>query len=101
VILRTVISAAAVLFAIFAVVLTVCQPTAWPMLLGAIVTVAGCLFERRYHAAQQGFPAGGRFQPTGERFIDPETGRLTAAWLDPATGERRYVDEGQPPVPPA
>jgi hypothetical protein len=99
--LRTLVSAASIVFAIFAFTLALCDPAAWPVLLGAILMVAGCLFERRYHAAQQGIPAGGRFRPTGERFVDPETGRLTAAWADPATGERRYVDEGEPPAPPA
>lgn len=35
-----------------------------------------------------------RWQDTGERFIDPETGQSTAVYFDPSTAERHYV--GQP-----
>ena len=35
-----------------------------------------------------------RFQPTDERFVDPTTHVSMRVWLDPATGERRYVPEG-------
>lgn len=55
---------------------------------GAIVTLA-LIFERwRYHrsAAQ-----GGAWQPTGERFIDPGSDRLTEVRYNSATGERIYV----------
>lgn len=55
---------------------------------GGIVTVA-VLFERwRYQAPPA---AGGNWQPTGEQFIDPESGEPTEVLYDPATGERRYV----------
>jgi hypothetical protein len=73
---------------------------------GAIL-VAGVLLERtRYrslHAERTGEfhgPGGGetrspeaRFRPTDERFVDPTTGVLMQVWVDPATGERRYVPE--------
>ena len=39
-------------------------------------------------------PPEPRFQPTGERFVDPTTHVAMRVWLDPATGERRYVPEG-------
>jgi hypothetical protein len=35
-----------------------------------------------------------RFQPTDERFVDPTTHVAMRVWLDPASGERRYVPEG-------
>jgi hypothetical protein len=35
-----------------------------------------------------------RFRPTEERFVDPTTGVPMRVWVDPATGERRYVPEG-------
>ena len=35
-----------------------------------------------------------RFRPTDERFVDPTTHVAMRVWLDPATGERRYVPEG-------
>ena len=28
---------------------------------------------------------------TGERFVDPETGKLVTVYYHPANGERRYV----------
>jgi predicted lipid-binding transport protein (Tim44 family) len=73
-----------------------------------IILVAAVVLERtRYrslHAERQGDaagPGGGeprapepRFQPTGERFLDPTTHVAMRVWVDPATGERRYVPEG-------
>lgn len=72
------------------------------------VMVAGVLLERtRYrslHAERSGDAVGRgggetgapepRFRPTDERFVDPTTGVPLRVWLDPATGERRYVPEG-------
>lgn len=73
---------------------------------GAIL-VAGVLLERtRYRSldaevsgAGHG-PGGGeaalpdrRFRPTEERFVDPTTGVPMRVWVDPTTGDRRYVAE--------
>jgi hypothetical protein len=60
--------------------------------LGAgIVIILGTLFERwRYtHGNPQ---LDDRWQPTGERFADPVTGRDVQVFYDPASGERRYVE---------
>jgi len=100
-VLRTIIGGVAIAAVAFTLVLTMQEPAAWPSLATSLLIAMGCLWERRYHAAQQGNPPEDRFRATGERFVDPETGRLTAAWVDPATGERRYVDEGEPPSPSA
>ena len=73
-----------------------------------VVMVAAVVLERtRYrslHAERTGAasgPGGGepqapepRFRPTGERFVDPTTHVAMRVWVDPATGERRYVAEG-------
>jgi hypothetical protein len=32
-------------------------------------------------------------QPTGEVFVDPDTGRRMRVWSDPATGQRDYRPE--------
>jgi hypothetical protein len=37
----------------------------------------------------------GNWRLTGEKFIDPETGRAVEVWFEPSTGERRYVDAGE------
>ena len=97
--LRTIVGAVAIGFVALALALTAMDRAGWPMLAIALLFAFGCLYERRYHAGRSGLAPDARFRPTGERFVDPETGRITAAWADPATGERRYVDEGEPSAP--
>ena len=63
----------------------------YPLLVVALLILIGAVFERRY---------GGRgdelhdhlvdWQPTGERFVDPESDAVLEVWSDPLTGERRY-----------
>jgi hypothetical protein len=97
--LRSIIAVVSIVFVAFALALTWMDRAGWPTLAIALLFAFGCLYERRYHAGRSGLAPEARFRPTGERFVDPETGRLTAAWADPATGERRYVDEGEPSTP--
>ena len=60
-----------------------------PLLFGAIL-ILGTVFERwRYKPAVT--PQSAKGQPTGERFVDPESGHLMQVYYDPATGERNYV----------
>lgn len=74
---------------------------------GALMIAAVVLERTRYrslHAERTGDgagPGGGepgapepRFRPTGERFVDPTTHVAMRVWVDPATGEQRYVPEG-------
>ena len=44
-------------------------------------------------------PLDHRWKATGERFVDPETGKLVTVWFDPQSGERRYVEDNgaEPP----
>jgi hypothetical protein len=70
-----------------------------------LVMIAAVVLERtRYrslHAEGSGDahgPGGGephppepRFRPTEEQFLDPTTGVPLRVWVDPATGDRRYV----------
>jgi hypothetical protein len=72
-----------------------------------VVMIAAVILERtRYrslHAERTGDgsgPGGGepgapepRFRRTDERFVDPTTHVAMRVWVDPATGERRYVPE--------
>ena len=71
---------------------------------GAVMIAAVFLERTRYrslHAEQTGDghgPGGGetqapdgRFRPTDERFIDPTTGVPMQVWVDPSSGDRRYV----------
>jgi hypothetical protein len=57
-----------------------------------LVLAGGVAFERwRYKPAVKG-RLGPNWQPTGERFVDPTTGKSMEVYFDPATGERRYVE---------
>jgi hypothetical protein len=59
------------------------------LLVGGAVILIGTLFERwRYH--NRNASAEGDWQVTGERFVDPESGREMEVLYDPNTGERRY-----------
>ncbi len=94
--LRSVVLAAGVLLAAGAAIAAVVWPIAWPAsleigVLGLLI-IAGTLFERRY----RGRTAGADWQATGERFIDPVSGKLVEVRTDPATGARAYVNVDAP-----
>jgi hypothetical protein len=60
---------------------------------GAVLTLA-VLFERwRYRNG--GSSGGGKWEPTGERFVDPQSGREMEVLYDARSGERRYVPLAQ------
>jgi hypothetical protein len=77
----------------------------WLTILGAVLLVAVVLERQRYRSeeADRAFepvgPGGGeprgtlepRFRQTDERFVDPTTGTRMRVYVDPRTGERRYV----------
>jgi hypothetical protein len=53
--------------------------------------VLSIVYERfRYKPIEPAAPGAG-WTRTPERFIDDETGVPVTVWLDPATGERKYV----------
>jgi hypothetical protein len=79
----------------------------WLVLTGVILVVAVLIEVGRYRSQQAERerltpgPGGGepgplepRFQPSDEVFVDPTTERRMRVWVDPRTGERRYVAEG-------
>jgi hypothetical protein len=76
-----------------------CRPAATiPLAIWGVIFAGGVLIERwRYKRLSADRPGRG-WQATTERFVDPETGRLVTVFLNPATGERRYVagDESRP-----
>lgn len=76
---------------------------------GAVLLVAAVIERLRYrslHADRMGDPIGPgggepsgaplepRFRPTPEVFLDPTTHVRMRVFVDPRTGERRYVPEG-------
>jgi len=63
-------------------------PGAYALGLGLLVVI-GTVFERRYRANDPQLGAG--WEPTGERFVDPQTGKTVQVFYHPQRGERRYV----------
>ncbi|MDE1899693.1 MAG: hypothetical protein KGI40_06565 [Xanthomonadaceae bacterium] len=61
------------------------------LLFGGLLLVLGLAVERwRYKPVRRERPDP-RWMDTGERFIDPESGQLTAVYFDPTHGERHYL----------
>ena len=59
--------------------------------LAGFLLIGAVLFERwRYKRLTNGRP-GSEWVETGERFVDPEGGKLVTVYYHPSTGERRYV----------
>jgi len=69
-------------------------PFAWPaaveLFLGGAIILFAVFFEARRYRAK--VSAAGQWQPTGERFVDPTTGKLTEVRYNPKTGERKYEE---------
>ena len=62
----------------------------WLLVLGLILSL-GALYERSRYKSITDKKPGPDWQATGERFIDPESGKLVEVYFKPATGERMYV----------
>lgn len=63
------------------------------LLIVGLVAVGGVLVDRGYKTPLETGSPGPGWVGTDERFVDPETGRMTRVWIKPASGERRYVAE--------
>jgi hypothetical protein len=64
----------------------------WPPLIAFGAVLVFVLFERNQYKAIADRPPPG-WEATGERFIDPETGKQVAVYYDPKSGQRQYVKE--------
>lgn len=65
---------------------------AWPPLIAFGVVLVFVLFERAQYKTVAERPNPG-WEATGERFIDPETGKQVTVYYDPKSGQRQYVKE--------
>jgi hypothetical protein len=66
----------------------------WVIVAVVVVGVVVALFGwDRYRGGKKHGAGPGTFEPTGEVFIDPATGRRTRVWYNAATGEREYRPE--------
>jgi hypothetical protein len=61
----------------------------WLILEGGIVLVS--LLAERWRDKPRINRRAGNWKPTGERFVDPATGRLVQVFYNSDTGERDYV----------
>lgn len=62
------------------------------LIVNGIVLAGAILLERRGYRPRP--RAGmGRWEDTGERVVDPKTGKVTRVLYNPVTGERDYVEE--------
>lgn len=67
--------------------------TNWIIIAIVLVGIITALFGLdRYRGSRKSAGASAA-QPTDEVFIDPETGRKTRVWYDPASGKREYRPE--------
>ena len=62
-----------------------------------VIVVAGIVVAMfgwdRYRGGRKTAGVGGISQPTGEVFVDPESGRRMRVWYDATTGQRDYRPE--------
>ena len=90
--LRAFVTGLGIVFFLGAVVLVTAHPRVWfialELCLLGIVVLAGVFFEGRYRGFK--VSASKKLQVTGERFVDPTTGKLTEVFYDSQTGERVY-----------
>ena len=63
--------------------------TAYLLINGLVIAVALPVERGRYRGATD----RGQWEPTGERFVDPTTGRLVEVQYDRRSGKRRYRDQ--------
>jgi len=65
----------------------------WLIGIGVAALVLGIVYERfRYKPLETVRPGTG-WERTTERFIDDETGKPVTVYIQPETGERKYVQE--------
>jgi hypothetical protein len=65
------------------------------LVVGGAVLAGSIVLERKGYRPRVD-QARGRWQRTGERFVDPSSGRLVEVHYNPDTGERDYVDVNMP-----
>jgi len=79
------------LLVVGAVALTHGAPAGLQAVILGVILCGGVVFERAAYKPLEKSNSDARFQRTPERFIDPETKAPVTVFVDPATGERKYV----------
>jgi hypothetical protein len=94
--LRRVLIAYGVLCLIGAVILLVAHVTIALVIylaINGLFITGGILLERSSYRSKVDRMQG-KWQPTGERFNDPTSGRIVEVYYNPQTGERDYRESG-------
>lgn len=81
----------AILFAAmvaYGAIVTVQHGNGWSLVIIGAIGLISVFLEGRYRGAR--VERTNTWQPTGEKFIDPGTGKPVEVDYDPATGERNY-----------
>jgi len=90
--LRAFVIGLGALFVLGGAALAAVAPKVWPvsveLFVFGVLILVGLFFERHYRGRSA--RASGNSTPTGERFIDPTTGKLTEVLYNAQTGERTY-----------
>ena len=61
------------------------------LIVGGLFLILALAIERWRYKPVSATRPDPRWTDTGERFVDPETGMLTAVYFDAAKGERHYL----------
>ena len=70
-------------------------PPALVFALWGVLIVVGTLYERVRYKELERHPGAG-WRATDERFIDDASGKAVTVYIEPATGERKYVADERP-----
>ena len=65
-------------------------PALWLFAVGMLLVI-GTVFERVFYKPLVNRAPGPGWTDTGERFVDPETGKMVKVLYNASTGERQYV----------
>jgi hypothetical protein len=79
-----------ILAGIFVSTTGIAGPALWLFVVGAALVI-GTVFERVFYKPLTTARPGPGWTDTGERFVDPETGKMVKVLYDAASGERQYT----------
>jgi hypothetical protein len=69
------------------------RPGSVGLALAGAALVLGTLFERVVYKRLDTTRPGPAWRRSAERFVDPASGKHVTVFVDPRTGERRYVED--------
>ena len=86
--LRAILAILFIAMVVYGVILVAQSGAGWPLIVFGALGLISVFLEGRYRGARA--ERTSTWQPTGEKFIDPGTGKPVEVDYDPATAERNY-----------